>query len=148
MMGDRDDELAALIRAAELYGDAGQIIQAIGVPAERFRAPRVRVDVVAEHRLAPLPDPVDVQHADEVVQPAVGCERHPFPHGAFGDFAVTQQDERVVWELVDILGVQSQAEANGQRLAERASRSIRVRERQRGMTFEWMPELSKTQYAS
>ena len=37
MMGDRDDELAALIRAAELYGDAGQIIQAIGVPAERFR---------------------------------------------------------------------------------------------------------------
>src|SRR5438034_950819 len=58
------------------------------VPAEGPRAIRVRVEIPAVHRLAALPEPVDVDDRDQVVELVERAVLERLPLRSFGDLAV------------------------------------------------------------
>ena len=70
-------------------------------PAERFKPVAINADVMAERRGLALAEAVRVHDGDQIVQLVIAGERRGFPDGAFGDFAVAEQDVGVVIQLVE-----------------------------------------------
>jgi hypothetical protein len=113
-------------------------------PAEGFKAFAINADVMAERRRLALAETVRVHDGDQIIQLVITRERRGFPNGAFGDFAVAQQDVSVVIQFVEPRGARH-ADADAQTLAERTGRHVGKREARRGMAFEFAGELPERQ---
>ena len=61
------------------------------LPAERVRSIAIRVEIPADHRLAALAEPVDVDDRRQVVELVVRRVLECFPHRALGHLAVAAQ---------------------------------------------------------
>ncbi len=100
-------------------------------PAERFKTVAINFDVMAERRGFALAETVRVHDGDQIIQFVNARERRGFPNGAFGDFAVAEQDVSVVIQLVQPRG-ERHADADAQDPG-RANRSPRPQTRRRGV---------------
>ena len=76
------------------------------VPAERLRALPVGVGVPAEHRLAALAEPVDVEDRGQVVELVVRGVLERLPDGSLGRLAVAVEHPDVGRHPVEVLGAQ------------------------------------------
>jgi hypothetical protein len=85
-----------LVRLLGLIKGVENLVEVVPIdgedrPAEGGEAPGIGVQIVLEHRVLALSEPIDVHDGDEVVQPVIGGEGGGFPHGAFGGLAVAHQ---------------------------------------------------------
>ncbi len=115
------------------------------IPAERPGARRVGFDIPAQHRLAALAEPIDVDDRGQVVQLVVRGVVERLPHRALGHLAVAQQDPHVVGQLVQILAGQADADADRQALAERTGGHVDPRDQRRRMALQPTAELAEGQ---
>ena len=127
--GLRDDARGLLVlgqRFPVRRIDGGDVVPVDldGVPPEGAGAGGVDRPVPAEVRRSALAKPVHVQDGDHVVQLVVARLVERFPDRALGHLAVTQQHPDVERQLVDVLGAQGHADADGQALPEGAGRHI------------------------
>ncbi len=113
-------------------------------PAEGFEAVAINIDVVAERGFLALAETVGVHDGDKIIQLVNARERRGFPNGAFGDFAVAEQNVGVVIQLVLSRG-ERHADADAKPLAERTGRHVGEREARRGMAFKVIAKLAELQ---
>src|SRR4029453_7637787 len=106
------------------------------MPAEGPRTLGVDVEVPAEHRLAPLPETVDVENRGEVVELVVGGVFERLPHGPLGGLAVAAENPGTERDTVEVLPSERDADPDRKALAERAGRNVDPRENRRRMTLE------------
>ena len=115
------------------------------VPAEGFRAAHVGVEVPADHRLARLAEPVDVDDRGEVVELLVSGVLEGLPHRALGHLGVSAQAPGPERQAVEPLAGQRDADRDRQPLAERARGHVDPREHRHGMALELRAELAEAQ---
>ncbi len=111
------------------------------IPAEGLHAFLVRADVVAVHRLPPLPQPVDVNDTDETAQIVVGGDLNRFPVAALRHLAVAKQHIGTVRQLVQIPRIERLSHSYGQSLPERARRRFHVTKPRRRVALQFAAEL-------
>ena len=90
------------------------------VPPESLRAGDVRVEVPAHHRLATLPEPVDVDDRREVVEPEMRGVLERLPHRALGHLAVAAQHPHTARQALEVLRGERHPDADRETLTERA----------------------------
>ncbi len=124
----RDDGARRATRAsgpAERRHDLGQVVAVDGLdaPSEGDESSAIGVDVVAEHRRPRLPERVDVDDGDQVVEGAVPGHLGGLPDRALRRLAVTQEheDARVASGQTR---AEREADADAEPLTERARRHI------------------------
>ena len=78
----------------------------------------------------------------EIIQLIDAGERCCFPNGAFGAFAVAEEDVGAIIQLVEPRA-QGHAHTDAKALAKRTGRNIHERKPRRGMTFEVAGQLAK-----
>jgi hypothetical protein len=115
------------------------------LPAEGLDPADVAVEVPAEHRLARLPEPVDVDDRREVVQALPAGVLEGLPHRPLRHLGVAAQDPDAVGQLVQRLARHRDADADRQPLAERARRDVGRRDPRRGVALEPRVELAEGQ---
>ena len=115
------------------------------VPAERADPLGVALGVPAQHRLARLAEPVDVDDRDQVVEafPAGVLER--LPHRALGHLGVAAQAPHAVRQAVQPAARDRHADRDRQPLAERAGGDIGRRDARRRVALEPRAELPERQ---
>ena len=106
------------------------------VPAERFRARGVDVEVPADHRLAALAEPVHVDDRREVVELVVGGVLEGLPHRALGHLAVAAEHPHAGREVLEVLRRERHPHTDREALAERAGRDVDPRDERRRMSLE------------
>src|SRR5829696_9764388 len=109
-------------RLVERGGDRVDVVAVDGdrVPAERLGAADVAVEVPADHRLARLAEPVDVDDRGQVVQLVERRVLERLPDRALGHLRVAAQAPDPVRQPVEPLARQRHADCDRQPLAERA----------------------------
>src|SRR5438876_7522868 len=117
-------------------------VDANGLPAERADAPGVSIEIVTVHGLAPLAEPVDVKHTDEVVELVVRGDLDGLPLRAFGHLAIAQEDVGTIRQLIEEFRIERHAQANGKPLAERTGGRFDKPKCGRGMPFKHTAELA------
>src|SRR5579859_2588029 len=115
-------------------------------PAKRSRARRIRVAIPAQHRLAPLPKPVHIEDADQVVELVMATKLHRLPDRAFRHLAIAEHDPYRIGQLVQILARKRQANADWQTLTQRPSRHINVWQHWNRMPLYAAAELPQRQH--
>ena len=111
LLGARDDRHRLLAHRARSRRRRATIAAmswpSIGdrVPAEAREARGVAGDVVAVHRALALPEGVDVDDRDQVVELVVRRDRDRLPHRALGHLAVAEQHVDALVAAVELLGV-------------------------------------------
>ena len=107
-----------------------------GLPAERRDPSLVRGQIPAVHRLAALAQAVHIEDTQQVIQFVMRGDLHRFPLRAFRHFAVPEQDAGPVRQVVAIFRIERHPDADGETLAERAGRGVRVREERGRVAFQ------------
>ena len=111
------------------------------VPAARFEPAREVREVPAVHRLAALPEAVDVDDRRQVVKFVKGSVLDRLPHRPFGHLAVAADHPDAKRQLVEPLARQRHPDPDRQPLPERAGRDVDPREHRRRMSLEAGAEL-------
>ncbi len=111
------------------------------VPAARFEPAREVGEVPAVHRLAALPEAVDVDDRRQVVERVVGAVLDRLPHRAFGHLAVAADHPDAKRQLVELLARERHPDPDRQPLSERAGCDVDPREHRRRVTLEAGAEL-------
>ena len=106
------------------------------VPAERFGARGVDVEVPADHRLAALAEPVHVDDRREVVELVVGGVLEGLPHRALGHLAVAAEHPHAGREMLEMLRRERHPHTDREALAERAGRDVDPWDARRRMSLE------------
>ena len=114
-------------------------------PAERLGPGHVGGGVPAEHRLAALPEPVDVDDRHQVVEALVRGGGERLPHRALGHLAVAAERPHPEGQLVEPLARQGDADGDGQPLAERAGGDVHPGDDRRGVALQPRAELAERQ---
>ena len=112
------------------------------VPAERPRTRDVDVEVPADHRLAALAQPVDVDDRGQVVELVVRGVLERLPHRALGHLAVAAQHPDAVRDAIEPLAGERRPDADREALAERAGGDVDPREDGRRVPLEPASELA------
>ena len=117
-----------LIAKADSGEDFEQFIDVMtidffGAPAEGFEAAFVNVEVVFESGRLALAKAVDIDNGNEIVELINPGERCGFPNGAFGAFAIAEQDVGTIVEFIEP-GAKSHADADTEALAKGACGDI------------------------
>ncbi len=107
-----------------------------GVPPERLGARGVDVEIPADHRLAPLAEPIDVDDRREVVELEMRSVLECLPHRAFGHLAVPAEHPYAARQALQVLGGNGHPDSDGEALAERAGRDVDPRDDGRRMPLE------------
>jgi hypothetical protein len=89
------------------------------MPTERLRALPVRVGVPAEHRLAALAEPVDIEDRRQVVELVVRSVVERLPDRSLGRLAVAVEHPDVGRHPVEVLGAQRHSDPDRESLSER-----------------------------
>ena len=113
-----------------------------GLPAEGLDPVLIGHQVPAVHGLAPLAQAVDVEDPHQVVQLIVGRQLQGLPLGAFRHFAVPQEHISHIGQLIQVLGVQGLAHADGQALAQGAGGRLAVGKGRGGVAFQGAAEMA------
>jgi hypothetical protein len=111
-------------------------------PAERAGTGGVGARVPSEHGLAALPEPVDVDDGDQVLEAGVAGAREGLPHGALGELAVAREHPYAVGDPVERLARERDADADGQPEPERAGGDVDPGQSRGGVAFEAAAELA------
>ena len=98
------------------------------VPAERLRSRDVRVEIPADHRLAALAEPVDVDDRREVVELEVRGVLERLPHRALGHLAVAAEHPHAARQALEVLRRKRHADADREALTERAGCDVDPRD--------------------
>ena len=104
---------------------------------------RVAGRVPAEHRLAGLAEPVDVDDRDDVVQALPAGVLEGLPHRALGHLGVAAQAPDAVGQLVEAARGHRDADGDRQALAERARRHVGRRDPRRRVALQPRVELAE-----
>ena len=88
------------------------------VPPESLRAGDVRVEIPADHRLAALAEPVDVDDRREVVEPEVRGVLERLPHRALGHLAVAAEHPHAARQVLEVLRGKRHPDADRKSLTE------------------------------
>ena len=113
------------------------------VPAERLGPLDVDVEVPADHRLARLPEAVDVDDRRQVVEAVEGGVLERLPHRALGHLRVTAQAPHAVGQPVELLARGRHADRDRQALAERARGHVDPRDDRDRVALELRAELAE-----
>ncbi len=113
-----------------------------GLPAEGGDAVFISLQVMAVHGFTPLSQTVDIQDADEVIQVVMSRDLQGFILRAFGHFAVPQQNIGGIGQLVQILGIEGHADADGKPLAQRPGGGFGIGKDHGGVAFQGAAEFS------
>ena len=113
------------------------------VPAERLRAALVGVQVPADHRLARLAEPVDVEDRGQVVEPVERGVLERLPHRPLGHLGVAAQHPDAVGQAVEPLAGEGDADADREALPERAGGHVRGRDPRRRVALQPRVELAE-----
>ena len=100
----------------------------------------VAVEVPADHRLARLPEAVDVDDRGQVVEAVEGGVLERLPHRALGHLGVAAQAPHAVGQAVELLARQGDADGDRQALAERAGGHVDPRDDRDRVALELRPE--------
>ena len=92
------------------------------MPAKGGKAYLIGSNITVIHRTLALPQAIDVDKADQVVEAIVCSYSRSFPDPALGDLTITQEHVGPGVELIEVLAVERYAHADRQALPERASR--------------------------
>ena len=115
------------------------------VPAERLGAADVGVEVPADHRLAGLAEPVDVDDRRQVVELLVRGVLEGLPHRALGHLGVAAQAVGAERQAVEPLAGQRDADRDRQALAERPGGHVDPRDDRHGVALELRAELAEAE---
>ena len=115
------------------------------VPAYRREPPRVGAKVPAVHRLPGLPETVDVEDRDQVVEACHGRVLETLPHRALSQLAVARQDPDTIRQTIQALAGESDAHPDRQSLAERSRGDIDPGQHRRRMPLKAAAALSVRQ---
>jgi hypothetical protein len=108
-------------------------------PAERAGALDIDIEVPPDHRLATLPEPVDVENRDQVVELVVAGVLVCLPHGSLGHLAVPAKDPDAVRKPLEVLPGDRHPDADRKALAERAGGDVDPGDERRRVPFEHAP---------
>ena len=150
LLGPRDDRDRLAGRGLGLGVGGLDRVHVVAVdrdrlPAERLDPAHVAVEVPAEHRLARLAEPVDVDDRGQVVEPLPAGVLEGLPHRALGHLGVAAQHPHAVGQLVQRPARHRDADADRQALAERAGGHVGRRDPRRGVALEPRVELAERQ---
>ena len=106
------------------------------VPAEGSRALGEHAGVTPDHRLAALPEAVDVDDRREVVECVVRRVLERLPHRSLGELGVSAEHPDAVGQPVEVPAGDGHADADRQALAERAGGDVHPRQHRGGVAFE------------
>ncbi len=112
------------------------------VPAERAGTRDVDVEIPADHRLATLSQPVDVEDRGQVVELVVGRMLECLPHRALCHLAVAAENPGVGGDAIEALGGEGRPDSDRKTLTERAGGDVDPGEDGRGVPFEPASELA------
>src|SRR3989338_68125 len=112
------------------------------VPSKRRGLSRIRAHIMSVRRFPALPQAIDVDDADEIIEPVKGSRLHRLPHRAFRHLAVAQENVGLKGQLV-ALGRERHADAHRQSLPQRACRHLGKGEVHRRVAFEARAEFAK-----
>ena len=115
------------------------------VPPEGGQALDVAVGVPAQHRLARLPEPVDVDDRDQVVEALPAGVLDRLPHRALGHLGVAAQAPDAERQAVEPGAGERYAGRDRQPLAERAGGDVGGRDARGGVALEPRAELAEGQ---
>jgi hypothetical protein len=137
----RDDDRRLSLRLDRLRVGAVDRLDVVPVdldrvPAERLGAPDVDVGVPADHRLAALPEPVDVEDGREVVEVVMGRVLVGLPDRPFGHLAVAMEHPDPGRRALEVLGAERHADTQRQALPERAGGHVHPRNPGRRVSLE------------
>ena len=143
----RDDHRRPALRLLGLRVRALDLLDVVTVdldrvPAEGPRALDVHLGVPADHRLAALAEPVDVDDRGQVVELVVRRVLEGLPHRALRHLTVAAQHPDAGGQAVELLCSEAHAHADWQTLSERAGRHIHPGDERRWMSFEDAAELA------
>ena len=142
--GEDDSRLVAGDVARLRHGpvDLSHVVAVDGedAGAERRGAAAVGLQIPGQLGRAPLPEPVDVHHGDEIGQLVVRRLVEGLPDRAFGHLAVAAQDPDPERGFVEVLAGQRDPDGVGQSLAERAGRHVDPGQHRGRMTLQPGPE--------
>ena len=93
-------------------------IDADGVPPERFKPMAVSLNIESVHRSLALPERVDIDNPDEVVEVVMRCQRRRFPDAPLRNLAIAEEDIDAVVRFVKVFAIECHAEPEGQSLSE------------------------------
>ena len=146
--GDDHRRLAGRLARLGVGGVDRGVVVAVDrdrVPAERLGPLDVAVEVPADHRLARLPEAVDVDDRGQVVEAGEGGVLERLPHRALGHLGVTAQAPHAVGQAVELLARERNADRDRQALAERAGGHVDPRQHRDRVALELRPELAERQ---
>ena len=101
-------------------------VQLDGVPAEGPCPRSISGTVPAEIRLAALAQAIHVDNGDQVMEFIIRGLVEGFPDRTFGHLAIAEQDPQAIGKFVQVLAVESHADADGQALAEGAGGHVDI----------------------
>ena len=142
-----DDDCGSSRRCDRLRERAVDLLDVVTVdrdrvPAERASAGDVDVEIPADHRLAALAQPVDVEDRGQVVELVVGRVLERLPHRAFGHLAVAAEHPGSRRHAVEALRGERRADPDREPLSERAGGDVDPGKDGRGMPLEPASELA------
>ena len=147
-LGDDDRRLALGLARLGVGGVDRVVVVAVDrdrVPAERLGAADVGLEVPADHRLAGLAEPVDVDDRRQVVELLVRGVLERLPHRALGHLGVAAQAPGPERQAVEPLAGQRDADRDRQALAERAGGHVHPRDDRHRVALELRAEAAEAQ---
>ena len=146
--GDDHRRLAGRLARLGVGGVDRVVVVAVDrdrVPAERLGPLDVAVEVPADHRLAGLAEPVDVDDRRQVVEAVEGGVLERLPHRALGHLGVAAQAPHAVGQPVELLARDRHADRDRQALAERAGGHVDPRDDRHRVALELRAEPAERQ---